>query len=163
MALPFAHAPVFQAQRELGLAARLHQIAEVVAVAGIAEEGVVGVAHLRAVGLHLVVGLRLLLTRLHLIHGAGFQCLTLLLLTGKLVEIALVALLREGQPVHHVAGVVQLEEGLEFGVELALTPKRCIHHLSAEGEVERLACDGVQLIGDVVDVVVDQDGSLIDG
>ena len=111
MALPFAYAPVLQTQAESGLPARLHQIAEVMAVAGITEEDIVGIAHLRTVGLHKVVCLGLLLSRLYLVDSAGLQGLTLLLLLGQIVEIALVAVFRKGEPVHHITGVVNLKEG----------------------------------------------------
>ena len=44
--LSFAHAPVLETQREVGLSACLHEIAEVMAIASIAEEYVVVGAHL---------------------------------------------------------------------------------------------------------------------
>ena len=125
MALPFTYAPVLQSQAEVGLSARLHQVTEVVAVVGIAPEHVVGVARHGAVGLHLVVGLWLLLAGLHLVHGASFEFLTLLLLLGQVVKIAFVLVFREGEPVHHVAGIVQFEEGLQ---QIGL-PGGSIHHL----------------------------------
>ena len=103
MRFPFAHTPVFDAEAEVFLAAGLHQVAEEMAVAGIAPEDVVGIAGVRAVGLHLVVGLGLLLARLHEVYRACLYGLALLLGLGQLVEIGLVVVLREGQPIHHIA------------------------------------------------------------
>ena len=111
------------------------------AVAGIAIEHIVGVAYERVVSLHEVVALRLLLTGLHLINGAVFECLTLLLLLGKIVEVTLVTVLREGEPIHHVTGVVEIEERHQLITDF-------IHHLGGDGEVEGLACYRHQLVGD---------------
>ena len=55
MTLPLANAPILQAQAQLSLSARLQQIAEIVTVAGITIEHIIGVAHIRTVGLHKVV------------------------------------------------------------------------------------------------------------
>ena len=73
------------------------------AIAGVAVEHVVGVAHIRVIGLHEVVTLGLLLTGLNLVDGTVFEGLALLLLLGQIVEIALIAVLRECEPVHHIA------------------------------------------------------------
>ena len=93
MTLPFAYTPVLQAQAELGLSARLQQIAKVVAVAGIAEEDIVGITHKRVIGLHKMIRLGLLFTRLDLIYSTFFQRLTLTFLFGQIIKIALVTIL----------------------------------------------------------------------
>ena len=108
--LPFAHTPVFELELEVGLSARLHEVAEEVSVACVTPEHVVGVSCVGAVGLHLMVCLRLLLARLHLVDRALLHQLALFLRLGQVVEIVFVFFLREREPVHHVSGVVNLEE-----------------------------------------------------
>ena len=103
-----------------------------------------------------MIALRLLLTRLHLIDSAVFECLTLLLLLGEIVEVTLIAVLRKGEPVHHVTGIVEIEERHQFIADL-------IDHLRRDGEVQRLALYGLQLFGNALDVIVNQDRRLIDG
>ena len=156
MALPLAYAPVLQTEAQVGLSTRLQQVAEVVAVAGITEEYVVGITHIRAVGLHKVVTLGLLFARLYFVNGAGLQSLTFLLLFSQIVKISLVARLRQGQPVHHVTRVVQLEERHQLVAYLVLHPCR-------EREVQGLACHGLQLVGNVLQIIINKDRSLIDG
>ena len=46
MALPLAYAPVFQTEAQVCLSACLHQVTEIMAVAGITEEDIVGISHL---------------------------------------------------------------------------------------------------------------------
>ena len=109
---PLAHAPELETEAEVRASARLHQVTEGTAVAGVAEKDVVRVARDGSVGFHLVVGLGLLLAGLHLVDGARFQRHPLLLRTGEVLQTGLVSLLGKGQPVHHIPGVVDLEEGL---------------------------------------------------
>ena len=136
MGLPLSHSPILEAEAEVGAAVGLHQIAEVMAVACITIKDVVRIAHLRAVGLHPMVRLRLLFTGLNLIDRACLQRLSFLLLPGQVVEVAAVAAFRKGEPVHHVARVVYLEEGHYFVADGIL-------HAGTEGEVQRLAGDGL--------------------
>ena len=95
-----------------------------------------------------VVALRLLLARLYLVGGAGFQLLSLLLLLGQIVEIALIVVFRQRQPVHHVTAVVQFEERHQLVTNL-------IDHLGRQREVQRLASHRLQLVGNALDIVVD--------
>ena len=143
MTLPFTYAPVFQTEREVGLSASLHQIAEVMAVAGITEEDVVGIAHLRTIGLHEVISLRLLFTRLNLVNSARLKCLTFPLLLGQIVKITLIAVLRKCEPVHHITSIVNLEERLYLAADGIL-------HLSMESEMQRLAGNRLQLVGNIL-------------
>ena len=103
-----------------------------------------------------MIGLGLLFAWLHLIHRPCLQRLTFLFLLGQSVKISLVAILRKGQPVHHVTTVVNLEEGLQFAADTIL-------HLCAQREMQRLTGNGSQLIGNVVDIIVDEDRCLVDG
>ena len=73
MALPFANSPEFQTEREVGASSSLHEVAEIVSIAGITPEDVVSVACLRLVGLHAVVSLGLLFAGLHFVYGTGFE------------------------------------------------------------------------------------------
>ena len=154
MALPFANTPVLQTQAQLTLSACLHEIAEIVTVAGITIEDIVGIAYRGIVCLHEVVALRLLLARLHLVNGAVLECLTLLLLLREVVDVALVAVLGEGEPVHHIAGIVEFEERHEFVAYLIL-------HAGGEGKVQRLAFDGLKLVGNILYIIINKDRSLV--
>ena len=51
---------------------------------------------------------------------------------------------------------MNLEEWLQLTLD-------AVHHAGGEGEVERFARDGRQLVGYRVDIVVDEDGCLVDG
>ena len=101
-----------------------------------------------------MVGLGLLLAGLDLVHGAGFQLLALLLGAGQAFQVVLVSLLRQREPVHHIPGVVDLEERLD------LVPDGVLH-LHVQGIVQGLAGDRLQVFGDPVDVVVDEDGGAV--
>ena len=152
---PFAYAPILQSETQFGVAFGLHQVAEIVAVAGIAEEHVVRVASLRFVGFHLVVGLWLLFAWLHLIHCASFECLTFLLFLCEVVDVLLITTFGECQPIHHVTTIVNLKERLQFAIDFVL-------HSSRKGEMQRLSSHRSQLIGNALDVVVDEDRCLVD-
>ena len=137
-ASPFILAPEGQFKAERLLAARRHEIAEVVAVAGITVENTLGAAFLRKVSFHQVVGFRLLLTRLNFVHGAPLKFLARGLLALQFVQILLIIRLSQRQPIHHIARIVNLVEWLQLSVY-------GIVHRCRQSEVQRLALDRNQL------------------
>ena len=134
MTLPFAYTPVLQTKAESRLTTCLHQITEIVAIAGITIEYIVGITYKRFVCLHKVVRLWLLLSWLDLIYSTVFEHLALLLLLGEIIEIALIAILRQSQPIHHIPGIVKLKERHQLITDL-------IYHLCRESKMERFAFD----------------------
>ena len=90
-----------------------------------------------------MICLRLLFTRLYLVDGTCLQSLTLLFLLSQVVEITLIVLFRKGQPVHHISGIMNLEERLYLTVN-------GVFHLCGKGEMEGLASDRLQLVGDIL-------------
>ena len=148
MGLPLSHTPELKPQGKVGASVGLHQVTKVMSVASVTPENIIGVACIRTVGLHLMIGLRLLFPGLNLVHGHCFKLLPLLFCFGKLVEITPVTLLRQREPIHHIAGVVNLEEWLELIVDGIL-------HVGVEREVQRFACYRSELVGNLLDIVVD--------
>ena len=84
-----------------------------------------------------MVGFGLLLAGLHLVDGARLERHPLLLRTGEGLQAVLVPLLGKGHPVHHVPGVVDLEEGLQFTLDRILHP-------DVQREMQRLPGNGLQ-------------------
>ena len=80
-----------------------------------------------------MVGLRLLLRRLYLIYRTAFQLQSLCLLCSELCKMLLIAVLRQGKPVHHVTCIM---DGIER-LELALDRIEDLYAL--EPEMHRLA------------------------
>jgi len=149
MALPFANTPIFQSQGDVFLSLGLHQVAEVVAVVCITPETVVGVSGERLVGFHPMVGFRLLFPRLYFVYRTGFKCLSFLFGLCQLRQMSFVIVFRKGKPIHHIARVVYFEERLQFIMNR-------IFHSGGQGEVQRFSRNGLQLVGNAFNVVVDE-------
>ena len=101
-----------------------------------------------------MVGLWLLFSRAHLIHSSSLQSLTGFFLISQLLHISLVIILTECQPIHHIAGIMNLEEGLQFTINGIL-------HSGGKFKVQWLARNWLQVFGNVVEMFRQQNRSLV--
>ena len=132
-------------------------IAEETTALGVTPEVIHKIAGAGALRLDEVVGFRLLFTGNDPVEGTLLQFEGCFFSQGHRIQVALVSIGGQGHPIDGVAAVMNAVEG--FQLQVVSVDQFEIGHREMQG----LAGNGQEFLAQILDVVFDEDGGLVDG